>query len=106
MFGGSALAVCLLATQLRKAWVFLQLKSQPAFWKAFTRIGSDRTRGNGFKLKAGRFRCGAGGKLFTQRVVRCWDVLPRVAVSTLSVEVFKARLDGALGNWCSTCSDS
>ena len=33
-----------------------------------------------------------------ERVVRCWHRLPREAVDALSLEVFKARLDGALGN--------
>jgi len=36
-------------------------------------------------------------KLFTERAVRCWKRLPR-AVDAPSLEVFKARLDGALGN--------
>lgn len=62
MFGAGALAVCLLATQLRKAWLVLQLKSQPAFWKEFTRVDSGRTGGNGLKLKGGRFRVDAGGE--------------------------------------------
>ena len=38
------------------------------------------------------------GKYFTMRVVRCWDRLPREAVDVPSLEVFKARLDGALGS--------
>jgi len=33
-----------------------------------------------------------------ERVVRCWNRLPREAVHALSLEVFKARLDGALGS--------
>jgi len=30
--------------------------------------------------------------------VRCWNWVPRDVVDTLSLEVFKARLDGALSN--------
>ena len=37
-------------------------------------------------------------KVFTQRVVRHWERLPREAVDAPSLEVLKARLDGALGN--------
>ena len=64
----------------------------------FARIDSDSTRRNGFKLKEGRFGLDVRGKLFTERVVRCWNALPRDLVDAPSLEVFKARLDGALGN--------
>ncbi|GAB0189727.1 hypothetical protein GRJ2_001438000 [Grus japonensis] len=65
----------------------------------FTRAWSDRTRGSSVKLKEGRFRLHIRKKFFPVRVVRHWHRLPREAVAAPgSLAVFKARLDGALGN--------
>ena len=65
----------------------------------FERVDNSRTRGNGFNLWEGRLRLGVRGKFFTMRMVRCWNSCPeRLWMPRPSLEVFKARLDGALGS--------
>jgi len=63
-----------------------------------TRACRDRSRGNGFKLKEGRFRLDIKKKFFSMRVVKHWNRLSTEFVAAPSLEVFKARLDRALNN--------
>jgi len=83
---------------LLAAFQYLKVAYRKDGEELFTRVCSDRTRGNGFKLKEGRFRLHIRKKFFTMRVVRHWTRFPREAVDAPSLAVFKARLDGALSN--------
>ena len=65
----------------------------------FETVDKSRTSGNGLKLKEGRLRLDVRGKFFAMRVGRCWNSCPeRLWMPRPSLEVLKARLDGALGS--------
>ena len=65
---------------------------------AFTRACSEKTKGNGFKLRKGRFRLDTSKKFSTMRVVKYWKRFSREVVDASSIGVFKLRLAGALAN--------
>jgi len=62
----------------------------------FSQVTSNRMTGNGLKLLRGRFKLHIRKNFFTERVVRCWNRLPRQRVESPFPEVYNKSVDVTL----------
>jgi len=83
---------------LINAYKYLQGGCQEDGARLFPVVPSDRTRGNGHKLKQRKLRLNMKKNFFPLRVTEPWPRLPREAVESPSLEIFQTRLDKVLYN--------
>jgi len=81
---------------LKYTYKYLQGGCQEDGARLFPVVPSDRTRGNGHKLKQRKLQLNMRKNFFTPRVTEPWPRLPREAVESPFLEIFQPLLDAVL----------